>query len=460
MVRRSVHSVVSPVCSGQVDHSSRPPWSTTHGHAVGMDSRARSAQANLASLIHTSHRPLCHSVRSAPATVCVPSSRTGSLGSGRPVHSLVKSAVLCLPPDSHHRESSQKGTRRKGHPHSGGPSLSSPGLVSSASPSLSCFAHQASAGPLVSSSAQVRGSAWTPREAAPSRLASVRDPLSSLGSSSSVLCLMEHAHCRPGTQGVYSMHWDGWVRWCADHSIPPHNPSSCHLANFLTLLPCDKGLSASSFKMHWSAVCTSIRQMARPTFSGDPFLQNLVRGADLAETKSSHWTPSWGLLLVLSALRPYKPLKRSSLKHLTLRTAFLVFLASGSRCSEMHVLRGLPNDAAFEPDASMSLCFLPHFLAKSQLPGSSSRVISVRSLCSILATDDEDCLLSPIRALRAYRKRTEALCSKWRRLLLSWNKNYRYDIRRSTVSRWLREVTTAAYARPRSDLFCLLPKAS
>ena len=43
-----------------------------------------------------------------------------------------------FPPDSHHRESSQKGTRQKGHPHSGGPSLASPGLVSRASPSLSC----------------------------------------------------------------------------------------------------------------------------------------------------------------------------------------------------------------------------------------------------------------------------------------------------------------------------------
>ena len=207
MVRWSVHSVVSPVCSGQVDHSSQPPRSTTHGPAVGLDSRARSAQANLASLVHTSHRPLCHSVRSAPGSVCVPSSRPRSLRSGRPVHSLVKSTVPRLPPDSHH--SSQKGTRRKGHPHCSGPSLTNPGLVSRASPSPSSSVHQASAGPSASSSAQVSGSARTLRQAAPSRLASVQDLLSSLGSSSSVLCLMEHAH-RPGTQGVYSVHWDGW----------------------------------------------------------------------------------------------------------------------------------------------------------------------------------------------------------------------------------------------------------
>ena len=319
--------------------------------------------------------------------------------------------------------------------------------------------HQPSAGPSVSSSAQVRGSARKPRGATPSRLASVRDSLSSLGASPSVLRLVEHAH-RPGTQGVYSAHWDGWVRWCSDHSVPPHNLSSCDLANFLAFLSCVKGLSASSIKVHRSAVCTTIRQMGGPTFSDDPFLRDHVRGAALAEAKSPRRIPSWDLFLVLSALRlpPYEPLKQSSLKHLTLKTAFLVSLASGRRCSEVHALSGLPGDVAFEPDGSMSLRFLPDFLAKNQLPGSPSPVISIRSLSSILAPDDKDLFLCPVRALRAYRKRTKSFRSKQRRLLLSWNENYKDDIRRSTISRWLREVIRAAYARPGSELAVFSPR--
>ena len=154
---------------------------------------------------------------------------------------------------------------------------------------------------------------------------------------------MEHAH-HPGTQGVYSKHWDGWVRWCADHSVPPHNPSSCDLANFLAFLSCDKGLSESSVKVHRSAVCTTICQMGGPTFSDNPLLRDLVRGAALAEAKSPNRTLSWDLFLVLSALRlpPYEPLKQCSLKHLTLKTAFLVSLASDRRCCEVHALRGSP----------------------------------------------------------------------------------------------------------------------
>ena len=202
--------------------------------------------------------------------------------------------------------------------------------------------------------------------------------------------------------------------------------------------------------------------MGSPSFSDDPLLQDLVWGAALAEAKSPRRTPSWDLFLVLSALRlpPYEPLKQSSLKHLTLKTTFLVSLTSGRRCNEVLALSGLPSDVAFEPDGSMSLRFLPDFLAKNQLPGSPSPIISIKSLASILAPDDEERLLCPVRALRAYRKRTESFCSKQRRLLLSWNKNYKDDIRRSTISRWLREVILAAYARPRLELTVFSPKAS
>ena len=259
---------------------------------------------------------------------------------------------------------------------------------------------------------------------------------------------------------MYSAHWDGWVRWCADHSVPPHNPSSCHLANYLAFLSCDKGLSASLVKVNRSAICTSICQMGRPTFSGDPLLWNLVRGADLVEAKSPLPDPILGPIpgpLGSSPSSLHEPLKQSCLKHLTFKTTFLVFLASGKRFSMVHALSGLPSDMAFEPDGSMSLHFLPHFLAKSQLPGSPSPVISVRSLSSVLAPDDEGHLLCPVRALRAYRKRMESFRSKRRSLLLSWNKNYRYDIRRSTVSRRLREI---CLCKAQVRIVCLLPKAS
>ena len=52
----------------------------------------------------------------------------------------------------------------------------------------------------------------------------------------------------------------------------------------------------------------------------------------------------------------------------------------------------------------------------------------------------------------------QSFCSKCRRLLFSWNESYKDDIRQSTVSQWLREVITAACARPRSELSVFTPR--
>ena len=45
----------------------------------------------------------------------------------------------------------------------------------------------------------------------------------------------------------------------------------------------------------------------------------------------------WDLGIVLEALskHPYEPLREASLKHLTLKTVFLLAMASARRCSEL-----------------------------------------------------------------------------------------------------------------------------
>ena len=54
--------------------------------------------------------------------------------------------------------------------------------------------------------------------------------------------------------------------------------------------------------------------------------------------KSSRNLPKWNLSDVLNELTkaPFEPTKDTDLKHLTLKTAFLLALASGKRCSEIH----------------------------------------------------------------------------------------------------------------------------
>ena len=54
--------------------------------------------------------------------------------------------------------------------------------------------------------------------------------------------------------------------------------------------------------------------------------------------KSSRNLPKWNLSVVLNELTkaPFEPMKDTDLKHLTLKTAFLLALASGKCHSEIH----------------------------------------------------------------------------------------------------------------------------
>lgn len=71
---------------------------------------------------------------------------------------------------------------------------------------------------------------------------------------------------------------------------------------------------------------------------------------------------------------------------LTLKTVFLVALASGRRASEVNALSGLSEDVAYERDGTLVLKFLPEFRAKNQADADSSPVIRIPPLTSILGS--------------------------------------------------------------------------
>ena len=67
-------------------------------------------------------------------------------------------------------------------------------------------------------------------------------------------------------------------------------------------------------------------------------LNRLLSSFHRDRPKSSRNLPKWNLSVVLNELTkaPFEPMKDTDLKHLTLKTAFLLALASGKRHSEIH----------------------------------------------------------------------------------------------------------------------------
>ena len=184
------------------------------------------------------------------------------------------------------------------------------------------------------------------------------------------------------------------------------------------------------------------------TFSDDALLSDVTRALSLREARIPRRVPSWDIFIVLDALRrpSFEPLSETSLKILTIKTCFLVMLASARRASDIHGLSGLLPDVSQESDGSMTLRFLPEFLAKNQRPGETLAPIRLRPLTAILAPDDEDRALCPVRALRAYLRRSRPLRSPHhRRLFVSFNPDFKRDITKATLSRWVATTITEAY---------------
>ena len=70
-------------------------------------------------------------------------------------------------------------------------------------------------------------------------------------------------------------------------------------------------------------------------------ISDMIASMELQRPRVMPVLPQWDLGIVLEALSkpPYEPLPDASLKHLTLKTVFLLAMASAGRRSELQALR-------------------------------------------------------------------------------------------------------------------------
>ena len=141
----------------------------------------------------------------------------------------------------------------------------------------------------------------------------------------------------------------------------------------------------------------------------------------------------------------FEPLSQASFRALTMKTLFLLALATAKRVGELQALSSIVTFVA--GDACLS--YIPQFVAKSEsLTRSIPRSFLVKSLADFAAGLDTDLLLCPVRALRLYLLRVRSLSPGRHRLFVSPRRPTR-PLSKNAVSFFLREVISAAgAARP------------
>ena len=98
----------------------------------------------------------------------------------------------------------------------------------------------------------------------------------------------------------------------------------------------------------------------------------------------------------------YEPLREASFKHLTLKTVFLLAMASAGRRSELQALRFDQNYIQFKPKGACVLYFSPEFMRKNQKPNQVNDpwyIPAVPTGKSEFGTPN-----CPVRALRYYHR--------------------------------------------------------
>ena len=167
----------------------------------------------------------------------------------------------------------------------------------------------------------------------------------------------------------------------------------------------------------------------------NPVLSELIRSFELQRPVQGSLTPKWDLSWVLVCLQkaPFEPLDKASKLHVTIKTAFLLALATAKRCSEIHALAMDSHHLRFnQSDGSVSFIVQTGFLAKNQFPSVKPDPIVIPNLARTCKRENADRLLCSIRSLKFYLEMTSPYRRNRTRLFLPIKGNQ--DISKDSVS--------------------------
>ena len=238
-------------------------------------------------------------------------------------------------------------------------------------------------------------------------------------------------------------------KWCRENSVDFSTPSVKQISDFFMYLYQDLNRRPSTIDGYRTAIVDTLGPTAHH-IAHNADLHRLLSSFHRDRPKSSRNLPKWNLSVVLNKLTkaPFEPVKDTDLKHLTLKTAFLLALASGKRRSEIHawVTNKVSNLGQWE---KVALFPSSDFIAKNQLAREGSQSVSPVTIPALTIIVDrqfkEDRTLCLVRALRYYLDRTKDLRGSRSLLFISFKKGHTSDIRPATLSSWLKQTILLCY---------------
>ena len=146
--------------------------------------------------------------------------------------------------------------------------------------------------------------------------------------------------------------------WCLQREVHPFSATPLEVADFLLHLFQEEKCQVSTIKGYRSTISNTLKFKSHNNIGSDRVISELIKSFELQRPVERSLAPKWDLSCVLSSLcsEPYEPLHMASRFHLTLKTVFLLALATARRVSEIHAFSMDSGHLRFnQSDGSVSL---------------------------------------------------------------------------------------------------------
>ena len=217
----------------------------------------------------------------------------------------------------------------------------------------------------------------------------------------------------------------------------------------------DLGLAFSTLRGYLAAIDACHLGVEGGSLSKNPDVVQFMHGVDHLRPVTRALFPAWDLKVVLQGLckAPFEPIEKSSLKHLSFKTALLLALSTAKRVSDLHALSVSPDCMSFLNN-DLKVLLKPHlkFVPKNRVIPKEPVVLRAFHPPPF-ATAEEKRLhcLCPVRALKAYCART-ADSRVTSQLFVVMNARKRKAVSTPTLSSWIVEAIRLAYTRAGSEV--------
>ena len=445
MVRPTGHCTSSSPSSRDTQ---RPSGRTVQGEVLpdGVVPTPSDAQSPVLNLGDSHGRPVRNTEEQETTDVLLPIQGTRVERGQCPDSELGRSVRVCIPPHSTAPQSAQEDQTP---PNSGGdpsgPILAEPNLVPPTNPDVSGLPQEVAR--QVEPPEELRDGGIVPRtqQAPIGCVENLRQSYRAQGFSEAVAKL---ASCgkRPSTYRVYDSRLAHYSRWCTTRSLDPNSAPVQQIAEFLSDLAkmTEPGHSLSyntivGYRTAIGAIHTGFSEGV--TVSNHPVLQSVMKGIFNSKATTRQLKPVWDLPKVLGHLSqaPLEPMARASLRNLSVKTAFLIQLASGRRGGWIHACR---MDPAYLRKESGGFTFLSSLiLDKNQSAHFTPEPVFIAALSDHSPDDKLHC---PIRALKWYLDKTKTIRGQEKALFIS-SKEPHSKAAKLTIAGWVKEAIAGTY---------------